>query len=97
MIRKYKTDDIDALIAIWDKAEVLAHPFLPTEVRNQVREDMRSIYLPNAEIWVLETPLGAAYGHAGSIPEYAAFYLKPEFAQLVLKSPSCPRNPVGSR
>lgn len=54
MIREYKTEDINALIAIWDKAEGLAHPFLPTDVRNQVRHDMRSIYLPNAETWVLE-------------------------------------------
>ncbi|RLJ41503.1 putative acetyltransferase [Litoreibacter meonggei] len=54
MIRKYKTEDTDALISIWDTAERLAHPFLSTEVRNQVRKDMRKIYLPNAETWVLE-------------------------------------------
>lgn len=61
MIRKYTTEDTDALIAIWDNAEALAHPFLPTDVRDQVRKDMRSLYLPNAETWVLEvdgTPVG---------------------------------------
>lgn len=54
MIRKFKTNDTDALIAIWNASEALAHPFLPEEVRDQVRKDMRSIYLPNAETWVLE-------------------------------------------
>ena len=54
MIRKYKTEDTEALITIWDNAEALAHPFLPTAIRDQVRKDMRNMYLPNAETWVLE-------------------------------------------
>ena len=54
MIRKYRTEDIEALIDIWDTADALAHPFLSTEVRDQVRKDMRNIYFPNAETWVLE-------------------------------------------
>ena len=54
MIRQYKTNDTDALIAIWEKANALAHPFLPTEFVVQVATDMRNIYLPNAETWVLE-------------------------------------------
>ncbi len=61
MMREYNTDDTDALITIWDKAEPLAHPFLSDEVRDQVRRDTVNIYLPNAETWVLEndgTPVG---------------------------------------
>ncbi len=54
MIRKYKTEDTEALISIWDNAEALAHPFLTTGVRDQVRKDMRNMYLSNAETWVLE-------------------------------------------
>lgn len=54
MIRKYNAADTDALISIWDSAEALAHPFLSADVRDQVREDMRNIYLPNAETWVME-------------------------------------------
>lgn len=54
MIRKYRAEDTEALIRIWDNAEALAHPFLPSEVRDQVRRDMRSLYLPNAETWVLD-------------------------------------------
>ncbi len=54
MIREYKTEDTEALISIWENAEAPAHPFLSSKVRDQVRRDMRSLYLPNAEIWVLE-------------------------------------------
>ena len=53
MIRKYRAEDTEALISIWDNAEALAHSFLSPEVRDQVRRDMRSLYLPNAETWVL--------------------------------------------
>jgi putative acetyltransferase len=54
MIRKYRAEDTEALIRIWDNAEALAHPFLSSEVRDQVRRDMRNLYLPNAETWVLD-------------------------------------------
>lgn len=54
MIRAYRPADTDALIAIWEKANAMAHPFLPETFVAQVKEDMRNIYLPNAETWVLE-------------------------------------------
>lgn len=54
MIREYETQDTDALIKIWESASALAHSFLPEEVTNKVRHDMRHMYLPNAETYVLE-------------------------------------------
>ena len=54
MIRQYTAHDTDALIAVWDKAEAEAHPFLPQDVRDQVRKDVRVVYLPHAEPWVIE-------------------------------------------
>ncbi|MBU0645238.1 MAG: GNAT family N-acetyltransferase [Alphaproteobacteria bacterium] len=77
MIRGYKADDTDALIAIWDMAEPLAHPFLSDEVRDQVRKDMRNIYLPNAENWVLESE-GAPVGFIAMIgTEIGGLFLAP--------------------
>ncbi|SDF89466.1 putative acetyltransferase [Celeribacter baekdonensis] len=77
MIRRYKADDTDALIAIWDMAEPLAHPFLSDEVRDQVRKDMRNIYLPNAENWVLESE-GAPVGFIAMIgTEIGGLFLAP--------------------
>ena len=66
MMREYKSEDTDALITIWDNAEPLAHPFLSDEVRDQVRRDTASIYLPNAETWVLEND-GAPVGFIAMI------------------------------
>ena len=54
MIRVYDPIDTDTLVSIWEKANALAHPFLTDEFVCQVKEDMRNIYLPNAETWVLE-------------------------------------------
>jgi putative acetyltransferase len=77
MIRKYKTEDTDALITIWDNAEALAHPFLSAEVRDQVRKDMRNMYLPNAETWVLEDD-GAPVGFIAMIDkEIGGLFLNP--------------------
>lgn len=54
MIRRYTQADTDALIHAWEAANALAHPFLLPEFVAQAREDMRAIYLPNAETWVIE-------------------------------------------
>ena len=54
MMRPYQTDDTNALVSIWQKSNALAHPFLPQDFVAQVAKDMRNIYLPNAETWVLE-------------------------------------------
>jgi len=60
-IRKYHTDDTDALVSVWQEANALVHSFLADEFVSQVEKDMRNIYLPNAETWVLvkgEQPVG---------------------------------------
>lgn len=54
MIREYEPKDTEALISIWENANAMAHPFLSTTFVAQVKEDMRNVYLPNAETWVLE-------------------------------------------
>lgn len=77
MMREYRPEDADALITIWDSAEPFAHPFLAEEVRDQVRRDMRNIYLPNAETWVLEND-GAPVGFIAMIgTEIGGLFLAP--------------------
>ena len=77
MIRKYKAEDTDALIAIWEAAEAPAHPFLSADVRDQVRKDMRTLYLPNAETWVLDCD-GAPVGFIAMIgTEIGGLFLDP--------------------
>ena len=77
MIRKYRTEDTDAPIIIWDNAEALAHPFLSDDIRDQVRKDMRNVYLPNAETWVWENE-GVPVGFIAMIDkEIGGLFLDP--------------------
>lgn len=53
-IRPYHPGDTEAVIAVWQKANALAHPFLAAEFVAEVQQAMRDLYLPNAETYVLE-------------------------------------------
>ena len=44
--------DVDAIVDIWYDASTLAHPFLDSTFVEQVRKDMRELYIPNSETWV---------------------------------------------
>lgn len=79
MMRRYKTDDTDALVAIWQAANDLAHPFLPPAFVAQVALDMRNIYLPKAETWVREES-GAPIGFIALVgDEIGGLFLSPAY------------------
>ena len=54
MIREYKTDDRDEVMAVWDAASAIAHPFLSDEFQAKVHHDIAHVYLPITETWVWE-------------------------------------------
>lgn len=54
MIRKYRDQDLDDLLAAWASASEIAHPFLTQEFLDLERENIPNLYLPNAETWVFE-------------------------------------------
>ncbi|MBI1393775.1 MAG: GNAT family N-acetyltransferase [Alphaproteobacteria bacterium] len=54
MIRKYQPADADTLVSVWQAASRIAHPFLEAGFMAQEAENMRRLYLPNAETWVTE-------------------------------------------
>ncbi len=53
-IRKYAEEDQDALIDVWHAASQVATPFLPAEFLAGEPDNIRNIYIPNAETWVFE-------------------------------------------
>ncbi|WP_436514590.1 GNAT family N-acetyltransferase [Ekhidna sp. To15] len=54
MIRKYNESEIPALLAIWEDASLLAHPFLSADFQAMVKQMMTEKYLPNSDTWVYE-------------------------------------------
>ncbi|MFG0264496.1 MAG: GNAT family N-acetyltransferase [Rhodopirellula sp. JB055] len=54
VIRSYEPTDLDELLDVWMSASEVAHPFLSPEFLSQERENIATIYLPNAETWVYE-------------------------------------------
>ncbi len=78
MIRKYETADTAALIEIWSAANKVGHPFLDDDFVTQVAQDMRDIYLPNAETWVFEHDQKPAGFIALVGDEIGGLFLDPE-------------------
>ena len=46
--------DIDAIVKLWYQVSLKCHDFVPAEYWRQAENDMRNIYLPNAETTVAE-------------------------------------------
>ena len=79
MIRRYKNDDADAVVAAWRVASDRAHPFLTTAFLNQEAENLRNIYLAYAETWVTEIN-GDVVGFIAMIDrEIGGLFLDPLF------------------
>lgn len=53
-VREYQADDLQDLLAAWESATRLAHPFLTDDFLDQERRNIPELYLPNAETWVVE-------------------------------------------
>lgn len=79
IIRKYITADSETLIDIWQLASALAHPFLSKEFMAQATKDMRNLYLPNAQTWVVEQE-GKTAGFISLLNnEIGGLFLEPSF------------------
>lgn len=55
MIRPYRATDEAAVLDIWYRASMLAHPFLGEDFLASEREEILRAHIPNAEMWVYET------------------------------------------
>lgn len=75
MIRIAKFEDYEKLIAIWLEASISVHDFIaPTYWINQTHE-MKNIYLPSSETWILEDETNVI-GFVSMVDNHiAAFFL----------------------
>lgn len=78
MIRQYKDNDADAVVAVWREASERAHFFLSKEFLDSEAVNVRNVYPKFAEIWVKEVD-GNVIGFIALIEsEVGAIFLKPE-------------------
>lgn len=79
VIREYKSDDDDAIIAAWEASTRIAHPFLTDDFIAGERIAIREMYLPNTITHVAEEN-GAVIGFASMMgDELGAIFLIPDF------------------
>ncbi len=53
-IRRYCPEDLEPVMAAWRRANALAHPFLNEVYVTQVEQEVRDLYVPSAETYVVE-------------------------------------------
>jgi putative acetyltransferase len=53
-VRQYKNSDLEAVLAAWESATRLAHPFMTDEFIAQERKNVADLYLPNTDTWVVD-------------------------------------------
>ncbi|MCO1602527.1 GNAT family N-acetyltransferase [Desulfosporosinus nitroreducens] len=54
IIRKFEHFDTEELVELWYNASVIAHSFIPKEMWESHKGELRNKYLPIAETWVAE-------------------------------------------
>ncbi len=54
IIRKYNDKDIEEVLSSWENTQKIAHPFLPEDFQIQEKKNIRELYLPNADTWIIE-------------------------------------------
>ncbi|MBA4502691.1 N-acetyltransferase [Marinobacterium marinum] len=78
MIRPCKDSDIESILDIWLQASIQAHDFIaPTFWQSQV-DNMRTLYLPASETYVLERNSEVVGFYALHDNTLAAIFVRPE-------------------
>lgn len=79
MIREFRTEDTDAVLAIWLDASLASHAFIDAAFWRGNVQAMRDVYLPLARTWVYEKE-GEVVGFISMNGEYvAALFVAPKW------------------
>ncbi|MBE9033408.1 GNAT family N-acetyltransferase [filamentous cyanobacterium LEGE 11480] len=79
IVRPYDSADLAAVLAAWENASKIAHPFLQADFQAQVRRDIPAVYLPNADTWVVEADEQVVGFIALIGNEVGAIFLQPAY------------------
>ncbi|MBD2395620.1 GNAT family N-acetyltransferase [Cyanobacterium aponinum FACHB-4101] len=81
-IREYRESDLLEVLAIWETASKLAHPFLSQSFMAKELNDITNIYLPIALTWIAEEKK-EVIGFISLIDcEIGGIFVKPNFHKL---------------
>jgi putative acetyltransferase len=64
-VRPYRATDEEAVIGVWSRAASIAHPFVADEGTGWRADQMREVYLIQADNWVAQTGTGRIVGLLG--------------------------------
>lgn len=78
-VRPYTKPDLEAVLAAWDSATRLAHPFMSDAFLTRERTNVARVYLPNTETWVVEIDQAVIGFIALMGNEVGALFVQPEF------------------
>ena len=82
MILEFDPAHTDAIVDIFYKASLLAHPFLDHDFLEQEKINIREIYLPNVKTWVFENE-GGVIGFVSLLKnEVMALFVDPQHHAL---------------
>ena len=79
LIRQYRESDLGDVLASWESASRLAHPFLDEAFLAQEKKNIPEKYLPNADTWVIEIGDEVIGFIALMGDEVGAIFVKPEY------------------
>jgi|GEM_PF-398340 len=77
-VRKMQTSDLDQLVTIWLEASLIAHDFVSPSFWKNQQQAMKEIYLPQAEVWVIENSTQIAGFAALMDNTIAALFVDPK-------------------
>ncbi|TBW57720.1 N-acetyltransferase [Marinobacter halodurans] len=78
MIREYTQADVDQILEIWLSASIEAHHFIEPEFWHSTINDMRDVYIPASETFVLESERTVIGFHSLNGENLAAIFVAPE-------------------
>lgn len=78
MIRAFRPEDMEPVLAIWLAASIQAHDFVAPDFWRAQLDNMRNLYLPHAEVYVYGDDAGVLGFYALAEDRLAAIFVAPD-------------------